>query len=246
MIRDLIGTPLIIDQKTPQAFNLDTILLARFTRLPAKAKHVIEIGAGNGALMLYLSTKTKALITGIEIQEHLVSEALENIRLNGLEAQLKIVLADAKEITLDRADCVVSNPPFFKVNHDMRLSDDMARRIARHEVMITLEEVISKASSFLGQGGCFHMIHRPERLIEILGIMKTHGFEIKRLRFVHPYLDHKANHVLIRADKGGQPGIITEPPLILYRDKGILSDEMKIIYGGINDAFDNAFTQGKT
>jgi tRNA1Val (adenine37-N6)-methyltransferase len=246
LIRDLIGTNLIIDQKTPQAFNLDTILLARFTTVPVKAKHVIEIGAGNGALMLYLATKTQAQITGIEVQEHLVLEAKENIRLNGLETRLKIVLADVNEITMPRVDFVVSNPPFFKVNNEMRLSDDMARRIARHEVMVTLEEVISKASSFLGHGGCFSMIHRPQRLIEIVGLMKVYGFEIKRLRFVHPYLDHQANHVLIRARKGGQPGLITEPPLILYRDKGVLSDEMKTIYGGINDAFDNVITQGKT
>jgi tRNA1Val (adenine37-N6)-methyltransferase len=244
--RDLIGTSLVIEQKTPQAFNLDTILLSWFARIPPKARHVLDVGTGNGAVMLYLSAKTKARITGIEIQDHLVAEARTNIALNGLEERLSVIKGDVRTADLPCVSVVVSNPPFFKVVAEDRLSRDPARMIARHEVTLTLEDVIGAAARALGDGGIFYMIHRPDRMEETLRLLALHGFSAKRLMTVHPYRNHKANHVLYRADKGGKEGLIIDAPLVLYKDKGVPSDDMITIYGGTDHASDAAFTQGKT
>lgn len=232
MLRTLLGTDLWIEQQSRQAFNLDTILLAHFVKIPAKSKMIMDFGTGAGAVMLYLSQKTKAKIIGVEIQEERYHAALHNIKLNELENQLSCIHQDVKTIEHQGIDCVVSNPPFFKVTETSNLNENEDDTIARHEVMLNLNELIQSASRVLKFGGHFFMIHRPDRFAEIVEVMHAHQLEIKRVRFVHPYLDQKANHVLIEAIKNGQPGMTLEPPLILYCGKHILTKEMVDIYGG--------------
>jgi tRNA1(Val) A37 N6-methylase TrmN6 len=232
MLRTLLGTNLWIEQQSRQAFNLDTILLAHFIKVPAKSKLVMDFGTGAGAVMLYLSQKTKAQIIGVEIQEDRYLAALHNIKLNELDNQLSCIHQDIKTLEHKDVDCIVSNPPFFKVNETSNVNDDEDATIARHEVMLNLKELIESVSKVLKYGGHFFMIHRPDRFAEIVEVMNTYQLEIKRVRFVHPYLDQKANHVLIEAIKNGQPGMKLEPPLILYCGKHILTKEMVDIYGG--------------
>jgi tRNA1(Val) A37 N6-methylase TrmN6 len=232
MLRTLLGTNLWIEQQSRQAFNLDTILLAHFVKVPAKSKTIMDFGAGAGAVMLYLSQKTKAKIIGVEIQEDRYLAALHNIKLNELGNQLSCIHQDVKTLEYKDIDCVVSNPPFFKVTETSNLNENEDDTIARHEVMLNLNELIQSASRVLKFGGHFFMIHRPDRFAEIVEVMHAHQLEIKRVRFVHPYLDQKANHVLIEAIKNGQPGMTLEPPLILYCGKHILTKEMVDIYGG--------------
>jgi tRNA1(Val) A37 N6-methylase TrmN6 len=126
----------------------------------------------------------------------------------------------------------VSNPPFFKVTESSNLNESEDDTIARHEVMLSLKELIESVSKALKFGGHFFMIHRPDRFAEIVSTLNDYQLEIKRVRFVHPYLNQKANHVLIEAIKNGQPGMTLEPPLILYYEKHILTKEMVDIYGG--------------
>jgi len=232
MLRTLLGTNLWIEQQSRQAFNLDTILLAHFIKVPAKSKIVMDFGTGAGAVMLYLSQKTKAQIIGVEIQEDRYLAALHNIKLNELNNQLSCIHQDIKTLEYKDVDCIVSNPPFFKVNETSNVNDDEDATIARHEVMLNLNELIESVSKVLKYGGHFFMIHRPDRFAEIVEVMNRYQLEIKRVRFVHPYIDQKANHVLIEAIKNGQPGMKLEPPLILYCGKHILTKEMVDIYGG--------------
>ena len=192
----------------------------------------MDFGTGAGAVMLYLSQKTKAQIIGVEIQEDRYLAALHNIKLNELDNQLSCIHQDIKTLEHKDVDCIVSNPPFFKVNETSNVNDDEDATIARHEVMLNLNELIESVSKTLKYGGHFFMIHRPDRFAEIVEVMNTYQLEIKRVRFVHPYLDQKANHVLIEAIKNGQPGMKLEPPLILYCGKHILTKEMVDIYGG--------------
>jgi len=232
MIRTLLGTKLWIEQNQSQAFNLDTILLADFVRIPKKTKHILDFGTGAGALMLYLSQKSAAKITGIEIQHKRYEQSLKNIELNHLENQLVCLNKDIRTLDISAIDMIVSNPPFFKVNTNQRVSQNEEDLIARHEVMLTLEDLIKTVSKTLKFGGHFFMIHRPDRFQEMSDLMSLHKLVIKRVRFVHPYLHEKANHVLIEATKEGNYGLKIEPPLILYEDKHVLSEEMKNIYGG--------------
>ncbi|TNF09150.1 MAG: methyltransferase domain-containing protein [Bacillota bacterium] len=233
MLRTLLGTNLWIEQNSRQAFNLDTILLANFATVPAKSKTVVDIGTGVGALMLYLSQKTKARIIGIEIQESRYEQAIKNITLNHLTSRLSCICQDIKDVDLKDVDYIVSNPPFFKVTEKANMNESEEEQIARHEIKLNLDDLAKHASRILKFGGRFSMIHRPDRFAEITKVFQDYQLEIKRVRFVHPYLFEKPNHVLIEAMKNGSPGMTVEPPLILYIDKHILTKEMIEIYGGI-------------
>lgn len=246
MLRTLIGTELWIDQTESQAFNLDTILLANFVKIPYRTKKILDIGTGAGGLMLYLSQKTKAQIIGIEIQESRVQQAQKNIEINHLENQLSCVFSDVKNIKYKDVDYIVSNPPFFKVNEESNLSLIEEDQIARHEITLNLEDLIQTASSFLKNGGYFAMIHRPDRFEEILRLMAKYHMTIKRIRFVHPYIDKKANHLLIEAMKLGKPGLTVEHPLILYHDKHIMTKELIKLYGGEKDVIITTQQKRKT
>ena len=232
MKRTLLGTHLWIEQNRSQAFNLDTILLADFVRIPKRTKHILDIGTGAGALMLYISQKSKAHITGIEVQENRYQQSVKNIELNHLEDRLSCIHQDVKTLTHQPFDVILSNPPFFKMEDHHKVSQDQEDFIARHEVLLDLESLIQSASRLLKYSGYFFLIHRPERMQEITELMSKHKLAIKIVRFVHPYKDQKANHVLIEAVKEGSYGLALEPPLILYESKHVLTEEMNNIYGG--------------
>ncbi len=232
MLRTLLGTDLWIEQNSRQAFNLDTILLAHFAKIPYRSKTVLDIGTGAGPLMLYLSKKTKAKIIGIEIQESRYLQAMKNIEMNHLENQLSCLHIDVKDLKMKDVDVIVTNPPFFKVSETSLLNETEEDQIARHEVSLTLEELISVASKTLKFGGYFQMIHRPDRFGEIVLLLEKYQLTPKRVQFVHPYINEPANHLLIEAMKKGSPGLTVESPLILYIEKHVLTKEMTDIYGG--------------
>ncbi|MFH0767767.1 MAG: methyltransferase [Bacillota bacterium] len=232
MIRTLLGTDLWIDQKSRQAFNLDTVLLADFVKIPARSKVVMDFGTGAGALILYMSKKTRAKIIGIEIQEDRYLQAVRNITLNHLEHQLSCLHQDVRTLDAMNIDVIISNPPFFKITEKGNVNDNEDDTIARHEVMLSLYELVESVAKTLKFGGHFFMIHRPERFAEIVQVFNQFQLVIKRVRFVHPYLKSNPNHVLIEAIKNGQSGMKVEPPLILYYEKHILTNELVDIYGG--------------
>lgn len=232
MKRALIGSTLVVDQDRGHAFNLDTVLLADFVKLTYRIKHVIDVGTGNGAIALYLSEKTKAKITAIEIQEPRYQKAVENVLLNQLEKQIEVVHQDYLQTNYQYVDAIICNPPFFKMNEKSIVNEDEAVMIARHEVTLDLESLIKKVSEQLKFGGKFFMIHRPDRLSEIFEYTKQYQLEIKRMKFVHPYIDKTANHVLVECVKQGGREMILEPPLILYQDKHVMTEQAKKILGG--------------
>ncbi len=232
MKRSLLGTDLQIEQEGRQAFNLDTILLQSFVKIPQKSKTVLDLGTGVGPLMLYLSKKTKAKIIGVEIQEKRYVQALKNIELNDLQSRLSVLHMDIKDLKMKDVDVIVSNPPFFKVSETSNVNLDEEDTIARHEVMLNLSDLMKVVSKTLKFGGYFYMIHRPDRLEEIMTLCQNENMSVKRIRFVHPYLHHEANHVLIEVMKWGNPGLKVEKPLILYVEKHVLTKEMVDIYQG--------------
>jgi tRNA1Val (adenine37-N6)-methyltransferase len=126
------------------------------------------------------------------------------------------------------------------------ISPDEERSIARHELKINLKEIIESASRMLKYGGVFYMIHRPERLTEIIELFTKFNLAIKKIRFVHPTHHKSANHVLVQALKYGGSGLIVCEPLIIYEDDGRIGKEVKEIYGGEFDVVKFANTQRKT
>lgn len=211
---------------------MDTVLLAHFVKINYNIKSVLDIGTGNGSLALYLSEKTKSKIIGIEIQESRYLQALTNVKLNQLESQIDIILNDYLKTDFKDIDVIVCNPPFFKVDKSSNLNQDESITIARHEISLDLESLIVKVSEQLKFGGKFFMIHRPDRLIEIIRLCDRHHLTIKRLQLVHSYIDKNANHVLIECSKYGKDQMIFEPPLVLYQKKHQLTEQAAKILGG--------------
>lgn len=157
----------IIQRKDMFNFSLDTVLLAHFCTLNKDLNTIVDFGTNNAAIPLLLSRRTDKKIIGVEIQEEAVQLAKKNIQLNHLEDQIEIVHSDIKEYVKDapKVKLVVCNPPFFRVGEKSHINENEYLQIARHEIKINLEEIISCAASMLDNKGRFAMVHRPERMI---------------------------------------------------------------------------------
>ena len=235
-MRTLIGSNLKIEQLSENAFNLDTILLANFVRVQYRTKTIIDVGTGNGSIALYLTQKANAKVIGIEIQEHLAEMAINNVKINDLENSINIVCCDIKKEykSYKDIDCIVSNPPFFKVNDKTKINEIDEKAISRHEISLNVLELIEASSYMLRTGGRLFIIHRPERLFEIIEHANKNRMSVKRVRFVHPYLNASANHVLIEMHKDGKIELVVEKPLILYKEKHEMTEELQGIYSNNN------------
>jgi tRNA1Val (adenine37-N6)-methyltransferase len=107
---------------------------------------------------------------------------------------------------------------------------ELPKAIARHEVLCTLEDVISQGCSLLKPGGHFFMVHRPFRLVEIINLLTKYKLEPKRMRFVHPFSDREPNMVLIDAVRGGGSMVKVEAPLVIYESPGVYTRDVLEIY----------------
>ncbi|SDM01287.1 tRNA1(Val) A37 N6-methylase TrmN6 [Kandleria vitulina] len=223
----------IIQRKDMFNFSLDTVLLANFCSINKNVEKIIDFGTNNAAIPLLLSTRTKTNIVGVEIQEEAVDLARKNVALNNLENQITIVNQDIKEYVKNnrRVKLVVCNPPFFKLGEKSHLNDNEYLQIARHEIAITLEEIIASASLILDHGGKFAMVYRPDRLIETINLLQKYDLEPKRLRFVYPKQGREANTFLIEAIKKGKIGLRIEAPLYSHNEDGSYSDEVMKYFG---------------
>ncbi|WP_338990555.1 tRNA1(Val) (adenine(37)-N6)-methyltransferase [Spiroplasma endosymbiont of Seladonia tumulorum] len=210
-----------INQRTDMFnFSLDTVLLARFATLNTKIKNILDIGTNNAAIPLILSTLTSAPITGIELQKEAVQLAEENVALNYKIEQIKIIHNDINEYVKTNAnvkyDLIVCNPPFFKVDGAKLNEKNKLLIPARHETDVTLEEIIFAAKKLVANRGYFAIIHRTTRLLEITALLIKYGFNIKRLQFIHPFVESEANNVLIEARFQSGAGLIVEKPIIVH------------------------------
>ena len=193
------------------------------------------MGTGTGIIPILLKSRGKGEhLTGLEIQEECADMATRSVAYNGLESAIDIVCGDIKEAAgifgAASFDVVTSNPPYMIGEHGLR-NPYMAKAIARHEVLCTLEDVVSQASRVLKDRGHFFMVHRPFRLAEIFQVLMKYKLEPKRMQLVYPYIDREPNMVLIEACKGGNSRITVERPLIVYEKPGEYTKAILEIYG---------------
>ena len=223
----------IIQRKDMFNFSLDTVLLANFCTTTKDVKKIVDFGTNNAAIPLILSRRTNKPIIGVEIQKEAVELAKKNITLNNLDDQIEIVHSDIKEFVNDsiKVGLVVCNPPFFKVDEDSNLNDNEFLTIARHEIKINLEEIIKSAAKILDNRGKFAMVHRPQRMIEILNLMQKYDIEPKRIKFVYPKYNKESHILLVEGIYKGKKGLKIEPPLYAHNDDGSYSDEVKKMFG---------------
>lgn len=232
VVNNLLNKNLKIIQRTDFFnFSLDSLLVANFLSVGRGVNKIVDLGTGNGAIPLFLSERTKAKITGIEIQKISAELAKRNIELNNLSEQIEIINDDMKNwkkyFKTGSQDAVVSNPPFFKFHGNEELLNDLDQlTLARHEISITLEEIIETASFLLKDKGYFAMVHRPDRFLEILDTMREYGIVPKKVRFCHSKIDKQAKILLVEGIKFGAEGLTVLPPLISHDSDGKYSQEV--------------------
>lgn len=223
----------IIQRKDMFNFSLDTVLLANFCTINKNVKKIVDFGTNNAAIPLILSTRTNKDILGIEIQKEAVELAKKNITLNKLDNQIEIVHADINEYVKNasKVGLVICNPPFFKVDEESNLNENEFLTIARHEIKIDLERIIKSASVILDNRGRFSMVHRPDRMIEILNLMQRYEIEPKRIRFVYPKVGRESHVLLVEGIYKGKKGLKIEPPLYAHNEDGSYSNEVRRMFG---------------
>ena len=224
----------IIQNPEKFCFGMDAVLLSGFVRAK-KGEQLLDLGTGTGILPLLLSAKTEcAHLTGLEIQEESADMARRSVALNHLEDRISIVTGDVKEaggiFAPASFDCITCNPPYMIGEHGIQ-NPDAPKAIARHEILCTFEDVATAAEKLLKSGGKFFLVHRPFRLAELIVTMTRHHLEPKRMRLVHPYADKEPNMVLIEAVRGGNSRMTVEPPLIIFKEAGEYTQEIKEKYG---------------
>lgn len=230
---------LLIQDPKRFCFGVDAVILCGFARV-RKGETVLDLGTGTGVIPILLAAKTAgAHFTGLEIQTESAEMAQRSVLLNELEGRVAIRTGDIKEAAglfgSGVFDVVTANPPYMNEGGGL-VNPAEAKAIARHEILCTLEDVVAAAARTLRVGGRFYMIHRPHRLTDILVLLRQYRLEPKRIRFVQPYAEKAPTMVLVEAGKGSKPMVKIDPPLVIYREAGVYTEEIKEIYYGKGQA----------
>ena len=212
-------------------FSLDSVLLPNFVTLNKNIKNILDIGCGNAPIPLILSTKTNALITGVEIQKEVYDLAVKSVKINNLENQINIINADINELynkfETESFDVITCNPPFFKVSEQSNLNKSDYKTIARHEVKLNLDDIFKISKKLLKNNGYVAIVHRPERLLDILESMKKYNIEPKKIQFIYPKTNMEANILLVEGKKNGNKGLKILPPIYTHLENGEYTEQIK-------------------
>lgn len=219
----------IIQHPGKFCFGMDAVLLANFACVKQK-ECALDLGTGTGIIPILLTAKTEGMhFTGLEIQEESADMARRSVAHNHLEEKVDIVTGDIKEAAElfgpASFDVITTNPPYMIGHHGIENPSD-AKAIARHEVLCDLNDILRESARILKPRGRFYMVHRPFRLAEILSKMIQVRIEPKRMRMVHPFVHKEPNMVLIEGMRGANSRMRVEPPLIVYKEQGVYSEEL--------------------
>lgn len=228
------GSCRLIQKSGTFCFGTDTVLLADFAS-PRKRDHVADLGCGNGAIAILLAAHRPDIsIDAVEIQPEMADMARRSVLLNEMEDRITLHCGDMRTawqmIGREKCALAVCNPPYGAQGAAL-LSENEAKRIARHEGDLTPEDIAASAAAILKFGGRFCVIYPSPRAFEMMAAMHSHKLAPKRIRTVHAMAGRAPKFVLIEAVKGGGSGLHWLEPLILNNDDGTPSAEWRRIYG---------------
>lgn len=221
----------IIQNRGKFSYGIDAILLSEF----AKSKgEVVDLGTGTGIiLMRILARQNIKRGYGIEVQTSVAEMAKRSISHNNID-NIEIINEDLNNLEnifkKHSIDTVVSNPPYMK--NDGIINKDENLALSRHEILCSIEDIARVSSYLLKPLGKLYLVHRPDRLVDIIYQLREHGLEAKRLRMVQPKINRAPNLILIEAVKGGKSEIRVEKPLIVYNERDEYTQEIMNIYYG--------------
>lgn len=230
----ILGGLKLIQPRKGYRFSIDAVLLAHFAQLE-KVKKAVDLGCGNGVIPFLLAARSPNLqISGIEIQEQMAERARRSVEYNGLLEQVQIITGDYCQVKNylppECCELVLSNPPFYTRGQG-RVSQDNEEALARHEITMTLDKLIAASCYLLTPGGSLCLVHRCERLPDIINCCTAHRLLPVRLRAVHSFKEQEARLILIEAQKKERGTFKLLPPLAIYERAGVYSKEVKLYYG---------------
>ena len=213
--------------------STDSMVLADFIRVPANSR-VLDLGCGCGALdLLLLGREDRLQITGVELQAEAAETAAENLRSSGFSDRFSVISSDLRAhrsfLSANSFDAVISNPPYYPPSSG-QTSAEPALAIARSELYCTLPDLCRCASYALRFGGSFTLVHKPERLADLICALRAEKLEPKRIRFVRHHAESPVSLVLLEARLGGRPGLQYEPDLVLFHPDGQETEAYRRIY----------------
>lgn len=224
----------IIQNEKGFCFGMDSVLLSDFAKNIKNNSTVLDLGTGTGIIPILLCGKTNLRkVVGIEIQKDVANMAKRSSQLNNLQDRFEVVntnIIDLKNIYEKQSfDVIVTNPPYKKENTGI-INENEAKLISRHEITANLEDFISISKDLLKDKGEFYMVHRPERLVDILSFMRKYKIEPKILKFVSPNKNKEPNLILIKGIKNANSFLKVEKTLYVYNEDGKYTNEILKIY----------------
>ena len=224
----------IIQNEKGFCFGMDSVLLSDFAKNMKNNSTVLDLGTGTGIIPILLCGKTNLKkVVGIEIQQDVANMAKRSSQLNNLQDRFEVVntnIIDLKNIYEKQSfDVIVTNPPYKKENTGIT-NENEAKLISRHEITANLEDFISISKDLLKDKGEFYMVHRPERLVDILSLMRKYKIEAKILKFVSPNKNKEPKLVLIKGIKNANSFLKVEKNLYVYNEDGKYTNEILKIY----------------
>lgn len=234
----------IIQNQKGFCFGMDSVLISDFARDIKNNSVGVDLGTGTGIISILLSAKTNlSKIIGVEVQKDVADMARRSVLLNKLQNKIEIVNLNLKAIKekkniesllkKDSFDFVVTNPPYKKLDTG-KINENEYRYISRHEITANLEDFIQVTNFLLKDRGKIYLVHRPERLVDIMQLMRKYKLEPKRIRFVYPSINKEPNLVLISGVKNARPFLKIDNPLFVY-ENGKYTDEILKIYNKKSD-----------
>ncbi len=224
----------IIQNEKWFCFGIDTVLLANFVKLKKEKATIVDLCTGNGIIPILLTEKTTAeKIYGVEIQKNVAELAKRNVEFNKLENKIEIIDRDLNNlkdiIQSGTIDAVTVNPPYKKKGSGI-INESDTKTISRHEISCTLEDIVKESARELNFGGSLYMVHKTERLVDILTCMRKEKIEPKRIQFIHPRINEAPNLVLIEGIRSGRSFLKIEKPIYVYDEQGNYTQTIKQIY----------------